>query len=174
MPTELDDVPELRPFLDGADHVDVKTVESTATLREFVAAAISWQPFWLKGLFAARAVFARLLRLNDPDVPAGAKLRPQDIPFTPGGKVHFFTVTEGAEDRYLVMEAADSHLTGYLAVVADPGAFRVATIVRYHRWTGPLYFNVIRPFHHLVVGRMASAGARAPHSPRPPRQEVNA
>jgi len=161
MPAELEDVPELQGLLADADHVDVKTVESPAALPEFVAAAMSWQPFWMKGLFAARAVFARLLRLNDPDVPPASKLRPEDIPFTPGGKVHFFTVTAGAEDRYLVMEAADSHLTGYLAVVADPGRFRVATIVKYHRWTGPFYFNVIRPFHHLVVRGMAGAGARA-------------
>jgi hypothetical protein len=162
MPPELNDVPELRALLDGADHVDVKTVASTASLAEFVAAAMSWEPFWLKGLFAARSVFARPLRLNDPDVPPTRRLRPQDIPFTPGGKVHFFTVTDAAEGRFLVMEAADNHLSGYLAIIADPGRFRVATIVKYHRWTGPLYFNVIRPFHHLVVSGMASAGARAP------------
>jgi len=36
----------------------------------------------------------------------------------------------------------------------------VVTVVRYHAWNGPVYFNMIRPFHHLVVGRMAAAGVR--------------
>jgi hypothetical protein len=32
------------------------------------------------------------------------------------------------------------------------------TIVFYKHWTGPVYFNLIRPFHHLVVARMARHG----------------
>jgi hypothetical protein len=57
-------------------------------------------------------------------------------------------------------------LTGYLAVVAEPLAhgrtrFHNITVVKYHRWTGPLYFKVIRPFHHLVVRSMVTGyGAR--------------
>jgi hypothetical protein len=27
----------------------------------------------------------------------------------------------------------------------------VVTVVRYHNLAGRVYFNVIRPFHHLVV-----------------------
>ena len=52
-----------------------------------------------------------------------------------------------------------------LAVVAEPltvGTWRyyVVTLVRFHNLTGPIYFNIIRPFHHIVVGNMARAGAR--------------
>lgn len=32
---------------------------------------------------------------------------------------------------------------------------RFITTVYYKHWTGPVYFNLIRPFHHLVVSRMA-------------------
>ena len=35
------------------------------------------------------------------------------------------------------------------------------TVVHYKHWTGPVYFNVIRPFHHLVVRQMARAGTKA-------------
>ncbi|MCP4630164.1 MAG: DUF2867 domain-containing protein [bacterium] len=31
--------------------------------------------------------------------------------------------------------------------------FYVITVVHYKHWTGPVYFNLIRPFHHLVVSR---------------------
>lgn len=157
--------PELNPLLTGADHVDVKTTESNMTLREFVSAMVGWQPGWMKMLFRARTVFARLLRLRYSNIPAGTRLRPEEIPFAPGGEIGFFTIVGAAEDRYIVLEASDTHLTGYLAVVAEPVAvgrnrFRVATIVKYRRWTGPLYFNVIRPFHHVVVRSMVNAGAR--------------
>jgi uncharacterized protein DUF2867 len=163
--------PELNSLLAGADHVDVKITEADLTLREFVSSALGWQPGWMKMLFGARVVFAHLLRLRNPRVPAGPPLRPEEIPFSPGGKVRFFTVVGAAEDRYIVLEAADSHLTGYLAVVAEPLAhgctrFHNITIVKYHRWTGPLYFNVIRPFHHLVVRSMVNAGARGRRTER--------
>jgi hypothetical protein len=104
-------------------------------------------------------------------------LRPEEIPFAPGGKVAFFTVVAADDDRYIVLEAADTHLTGYLAVVTAPSAggrarFEVATVVKYHRWTGPLYFNVIRPFHHLIVAGMTRAGAQS--SPDRPQGETSA
>jgi hypothetical protein len=34
----------------------------------------------------------------------------------------------------------------------------VVTVVRYKNASGRVYFNVIRPFHHLVVGAMVRAG----------------
>ncbi|MEV4094105.1 DUF2867 domain-containing protein [Streptosporangium saharense] len=43
----------------------------------------------------------------------------------------------------------------FTVVEADPDRY-VAVVVHYHRWTGPVYFTVIRPFHHLV----ARAGVR--------------
>ena len=163
--------PELNPLIAGADHVDVKITEADLTLREFLSGALGYQPTWMRMLFGARVVFAHLLRLRNPRVPAGPRLRPEEIPFSPDGKVRFFTVVEGAEERYIVLEAADSHLTGYLAVVAEPLAhgctrFHNITIVKYHRWTGPLYFNVIRPFHHLVVRSMVNARARGQRAER--------
>ena len=164
------EIPELAAVLDGADHVDVKSVESEMGLREFVAAALSFRPWWVTALFGVRSVFAWLLRLQQAGPPTAARrrLRREQIPFRVGAAVSFFTVTAAQEDRFLLMSASDTHLTGYLAFVvvpADPasGSVRrcdVVTVVRYHQWTGPLYFFVVRPFHHLVVGGMVKAGAR--------------
>jgi hypothetical protein len=72
------------------------------------------------------------------------------------------------ENRLWVAEVDDTHLRARLAVACDDlgdgrRRFHVVTIVHYKRWTGPVYFRVIEPFHHLVVGAMAKAGvARAP------------
>jgi hypothetical protein len=158
-------VPELNPLFSGADHVDVKTTEADVSLREFVSGAMGWRPYWMRSLFRVRAVLARTLRLRDPDISAGPRLRPEDLPFVPGGKVWFFAVAGAAEDRYIALESADTHLTAYCVVTAERAAadrnrFHVITVVKYHRWTGPLYFNLIRPFHHLVVRSVVNAGSR--------------
>src|SRR3954451_24021840 len=105
--------PELAGLLADADHVDVRGVEATATLREFVAAAMSWRPAWLTVLFHARTVLARMLRLRDAHVTPGRPLRPEEVSFTPVARTSFFTVTAGAEDRPLVLEASDNHLTAW-------------------------------------------------------------
>ncbi|MGV9770481.1 alpha/beta fold hydrolase [Streptosporangium sp. NPDC003464] len=161
------DPPALRSLLDDADFVDVQSVEGEVTLREFVAHSIGWEPGWLRALYLARRVFARLLRLAHRDVVPGSDLAPAEIPFTPGRKIGFFTVVEGVEDRYLLLEATDSHLAAYLAILAEtagPGRrrFRMVTVVKHLHWTGPLYFAVIRPFHYMVVRGMGRAGARRP------------
>ena len=160
--------PDVLSLFDDADHVDVKRGQGDVNLREFVAAAASWHPAWMRMLIRARGVFARGLRLDRPDIPIGTRLGPEDVSFAPGDTVGFFTVTAGAEDRYLVLEGADNHLTGYCAIVVEraaPGSrhrrFRVVTVVRYHRWTGHVYFGVVRPFHHLVVAGMIRAAVAA-------------
>jgi hypothetical protein len=175
------DIPALAAILEGADHVDVKTAHARVgaddpgpSLREFVAGALGYRPGWLVALFAARAVVALFLRLRQA-VPtrAGRAGRPADIDFTPGGRVGFFTVVAAEEDRYLLLQASDIHLTGYLALVVDPPRgdrrrYRAITVVRYHRFTGPLYFTLIRPFHHLVVAGMVRAGAGSGPEPEQP------
>lgn len=100
-------------------------------------------------------------------MPHGPQMTPATVPMRAGDQFHPFTVCLAAEDRYWVAEASERHLTAALGVIVEPldGAqrrFYVLTVVHYHAWTGPVYFNVIRPFHHLVVGRMAAAGVRAP------------
>ncbi|RJO73321.1 DUF2867 domain-containing protein [Nocardia panacis] len=164
--TETLNVPELRDLLTGADHVDIKTAEADLTLDEFLAGMVGGdQGPLLRLLFRARGVLARALRLQHQNIPFESKVRPDEISYTPGTKIWIFTVVDGEPDRFLLMEAADTHLSGCLAVTVEPGRtarhrFQVATIVAYRHWTGPLYFNLIRPFHHLVVAAMVRRAAR--------------
>jgi hypothetical protein len=154
------ELPWLRALTDGADHVDVRTVEGNLPLREFLYGFASWEPGWLRLLYRIRAGFVRLLGMRQEGMPSFAIPRPEDISFTPGDAFSFFTVVDAEEDGHFVAGATESHLTAHVAVVAEPGRFHVVTIVKYRRWTGPVYFNVIRPFHHLVVRGMARAGVR--------------
>jgi hypothetical protein len=157
-------LPALAPLLDGAGHVDVKSIEGEVELREFIAGMISYQPAWIRSLYAARWLVVRLLGMRQDGLAPSMTMSAEDVPMTPGAAATFFTVTMAGEDRHWIAEATESHLTAYLGVVAEPLAgrrrFHVVTIVRYRRWTGPVYFNLIRPFHHLVVRQMMRAGVR--------------
>jgi hypothetical protein len=148
-------IPLLKSLLQSADYHDVKIVESDVTLREFIAGFIGYYPAWVKFLY----------RVRQEGIPKDARLSPEQIPMTAGEKLSFFKVDAAEENSYWIASAADTHLMATLAIVAEPGAnghtrYSGITIVKYRRWTGPVYFNVIRPFHHLVVNGMMQSGAK--------------
>ncbi len=161
----IEQFPQIASVLEGADHIDVKTVQGQVTLREFLAAMFNYQPGWVTILYGVRAVFVRFLGMKQKGIPRPPKLKSEDVGMIPGTKAAFFTVKMAQEDSYYVAEISESHLKAALGVVMEPlpnnlNRFHVITIVHYNRWTGPVYFNVIRPFHHLVVGGMARAGVK--------------
>jgi hypothetical protein len=157
MPTTLHELDDLVPVV---DEIDVKTARGDVTLREFTAGALSHSPLWVKGLFAIRIAVAAVLRLETA-VPDSRRMRPETVSFTPGEKDAFFTVVRGEEDHYLLLKITDNHLIGYLAIITDnerPATFKVVTLVQYLRPAGRFYYNLIRPFHHLVLLSMCRAG----------------
>jgi hypothetical protein len=163
MRTVADD-PRFKKFFEDMDHTDVKRITADVSLRQFIAGMLSYHPWWLAMLFRLREVLVNLLGLVKHDLPARpAVLSADAISFVPGDESLFFIVREAEEDRFWVAETPpDNHLMAYLGVVArriEAGMtqFRVFTTVRYLNWTGPVYFNLIRPFHHLVVSRMMRA-----------------
>ncbi len=156
---------ELVPLLAGADHIDVKTAIGEMTMREYIAAMMAYQPVWVTLLYGLRAVFVRFLGVRQERIPRARSMKPGDVPMKPGDKLAFFHVLMAEDERFWVAEADDRHLNGALCVVVEPlqgnqKRFHVATVVHYHNWAGPVYFNVIRPFHHIVVGSMVRAGLR--------------
>ncbi len=159
---------EWRYYFEGADVTDIKTIVSRNDLRTFIAAMLSYYPWWIVMLYRIRSVVVHVLGLVKHEAPEELpNLQPGQISFTPGEMVTFFSVRMAEENVYWFAETPpDRHLKAYFGVVAeslanDRNRYYVVTIVHYLHWTGPLYFNLIRPFHHLVVARMARAGARA-------------
>jgi len=156
---------EIRELLKEADHVDVKVVEGRVTLRKFIASMLSYYPWWIVMLYRIRAVFVRLLGIREEEnfgeLP---RLEEADISLTPGETAIFFTVYKAEENQFWIAETPEErHLRAYFGIFAedirdDLKRFHVITIVHYKDWTGPVYFNTIRPFHHIVVSRMAQAG----------------
>jgi hypothetical protein len=168
MNNTLQSIEAVRVLLQKHDHFDVKRIEGAVTLRQFIAGALTYHPLWLKGLYAIRAGFVRVLGMKQQAM-AAPRLTAETVPSAAGEWATFFRVVEAQEDCYWIATAGDKHLDSYLMVVAEPRSggvtrFDVGTLVRYHNWAGPLYFNVIRPFHHVVVWQMMKAGVRS-HQP---------
>jgi hypothetical protein len=162
--TYLSNLPAVQNLLQGADHFDAKVIEGNVTLCEFIAGTLSYYPWWIKGLYGIRARFVRLLGMQQ-EYMAMPRLTPQTVSFQVGDMVTFFKVAEGTTEQVWIANATDTHLSAHLVIAAEPltaqsNRFHVGTIVHYHKWTGPVYFNVIRPFHHIVVGSMMQAGIR--------------
>ncbi|MBA2680056.1 MAG: DUF2867 domain-containing protein [Ktedonobacteraceae bacterium] len=159
-------LPELVPLLERADHIDVKTVSGSVNLRTFLANMLNYQPDWITTLYGVRAVFVRFLNMRQNGLPHRQHLTPEGIPMQEGQSAAFFKVRMAREEHYWVAEIKDKHLKALLGVIVEPlpgqrqKRFHVVTVVHYRNWAGPVYFNVIRPFHHLVVGSMALAGVQ--------------
>ncbi len=158
---------ELDIYFQNADHTDIKTVEGEVNLRHFISAMLSYYPWWIVFLYGIRKFLVNILGLvkhEKPDVLPSIK--PEDLTFDPGEKASFFIVRTAKENIYWVSETPeDKHLKAYFGVVAEKLSnrltrFHVFTSVKYLNWTGPVYFNLIRPFHHLVVWSMMRNGVK--------------
>lgn len=163
---EIIDNPELEAFFQDVDYSDVKSIEADVSLRAFIAGMLSYNPWWLVMLYRIRGILVNILGLVKHDKPEKLPVfRSEDISFMPGDGVSFFIVRKAREERFWVSEAPeDKHLTAYFGVLAgtsssDMTRFQVFTAIRYLHWSGPVYFNLIRPFHHLVVSKMMKAGS---------------
>src|SRR4051812_45383112 len=77
-------------WLTRADHVDVKSIQTRLSVREFSAAMLGYQPTWVTALYALRAVFVRLLGMRQAGLPKAPRFNAATLPQAPGAKVGFF------------------------------------------------------------------------------------
>ena len=160
LPDALTQFEAIRRLHARSDHWDAYTTTTDATLSQVVVAALSYHPWWVDGLFRVRGVVAKVLRLKHGDDGVAWGQFPDPLSYEPGAPASFFTVVCGEEGCYWVAGAEDHHLAAQMAVVAEPMTdgptrYHLLTFVQYRDWTGPLYFNLILPFHHLIVFAMA-------------------
>ncbi len=157
--------PELAKIADEADDLHTVAFESRGTLREFLAASLSYMPGWMRFLYRIRWGFVRLLGVRQDGIPEKIGMGARDVPFVPGGQAAIFTVLAAEEECFWMAAAQDAMIKGYLGVVREPlengsSRFYVISGARFLRRTGRLYYNVILPFHHAVVRGMGRAAVR--------------
>ncbi len=158
---------ELELYFKNADYTDIKTIEGEVSLRQFICAMLSYYPWWIVFLYRIREFLVNILGLVKHDKPdVLPSIKPEDLAFDPGEQATFFIVKAAKENSYWVSETPeDKHLKAYFGVVAEELSsrltrFHVFTSVKYIHWTGPVYFNLIRPFHHLVISSMMRNGVK--------------
>ena len=81
---------EWQHYFDGADFTDIKIAESKNDLRKFIAAMLSYYPWWIVMLYRIRALVVRALGLVKHEVSEEQpNLQPEQISFTPGASATF-------------------------------------------------------------------------------------
>lgn len=150
-------LPALHPFLQGADHLDAKSAPTQLELEPLLRRLLAWRPAWLSLLFALRGLLAGLLGLKHPG--KGQRQPPPDL-MRPAGEPGLWEIALVQPPGLWLATLQDKHLKAHIIVALEPLApggvpagslAHLGTVVHYRHWTGPLYFNLIRPFHHLVV-----------------------
>lgn len=150
----------LKDELEEADHIDVKLYEGKKDLQSFIASWLSYHPWWFSGLYAIRKVFVQCLGMKQEINKADKVMKADEISMIQGEMVGFFKVEKAQKGRFWIAAAEDRHLKGFVGIIVEKrptgmNRYHLITIVHYRDWSGPIYFNVIRPFHHLVVHAMA-------------------
>ena len=171
----LQSLAEVTQFTDHADALDIKRVETDIPLREFAVGFLGYQPAWITFLYRVRQAIVPLLGLKHEGMPHATTLSPNELPMQAGEHFGFFKVASAEEDHHWFASADDDHLTAYLGIVQEPLSgnhhrFYIVTAVHYRNWAGPGYYNLIRPFHHLVVYSMIRAALRGANHKQEPVQ----
>src|SRR5687767_585529 len=120
IPSYVAGIKEIAPLFEKADVIDIKTTESSATMREFIAKLLEWQPAWVTFLYGVRAVFVRFLGMKQGGIPRMPHLKPEEVPMQPGKPAAFFKVTQAQEDRFWFVDVKDDHLNAALGVIVEP------------------------------------------------------
>jgi hypothetical protein len=153
---EIQLLPGMDGLLEGADHVDEHAMDGTCSVLDLAAGILSYRPGWMTFLWRVRVWLLRALGQGDRAVPDRQRWTAEILPRIPGERVGFFSVVRSDGETHWIVEGKESHLEAAMVVCATglPDGrkrFHVVTVVRYHNPAGRVYFNVIRPFHHLVV-----------------------
>lgn len=162
---QIQKIKALDIYFQNIDYSDIKTIEGDASLRKFITGMLSYNPGWILVLYRIREIVVKILGLVKHEKPNELpSIKPEELSFKPGESASFFIVRNAKENVYWISETPeDKHLKAYFGVVSEKlgdrlTKFHVFTSVKFLHWTGPVYFNLIRPFHHLVVSRMMKAG----------------
>lgn len=158
-------IPVLHELINGADYVDSKSFVSKCSMNDFLMRMLTYQPAWLGLLYKVRGILAKIMGLQH-DVTGHGKAKKDDFDFEAGGKVDFFTSVDYKSEQYWIGKASDKHLNGYIGVVSEPlesgeTRYHMFTVVNFCNWMGPLYFNLIRPFHHIIMHCMGIYAAKS-------------
>ncbi|WP_295938872.1 DUF2867 domain-containing protein [uncultured Alistipes sp.] len=107
-------------------------------------------PAWLRTLYKIRAMLVKPFGLKTGK-DSDQHLMEQAI--RSGASYRLMSVVEKTGSETII-SLDDKHLRAYLSVYIEDRNIQVSTLVRYHNKLGVAYFNLIRPFHTIVVRKI--------------------
>ena len=119
-------------------------------------------PRWFVSLMVLRNLLVSAFGLKTG--LGGAPLEPaREVRFELGARDCYFTLIDRTDEE-LVMGEGDKHLDFRVSTkkkYSPEGVtvFELTTVVWYNNWLGPIYFNVVKPFHRLLIRRMVERAA---------------
>lgn len=119
----------------------------TVSPNEVMAAFWTTRPAWLNFLFWLRDLLVRPFGLKTGEDGSREKL---EEALKNGESYGFMSVVEQTPDE-TVVALDDKHLVAYMSIYIEGREIFASTVVKYHNKLGVVYFNLIRPFHTLVV-----------------------
>ncbi|WP_291869194.1 DUF2867 domain-containing protein [Maribacter sp.] len=153
--TELTD--NLKKLLNKIDFADTfSTTNHKNTIQEITNLIFNTTPGWINLLFSLRNKIVGLFGLKT-EIPDDYNEK-----YRVGGYVKFFKIFS-ISDYEVILGADDSHLN-FRAIVhndkSDSNNIKVITLVEYNNLKGKIYMGLIKPFHRLIVKRMAQNAFR--------------
>lgn len=142
----------------SADYVDSFRVELPLTedlsVDYLCATVFSATPRWVDWLMVLRNLLVSGFGLRT-EMGNGPPPLTREVRFELGAKDCFFTLIDRSDEE-LVMAEGDKHLDFRVSVRKGKGAegttvLEVTTVVWYNNWLGPIYFNVVKPFHRMLL-----------------------
>ncbi len=151
--------PWIETVSQGADYRDWKSVYGRVPLDFFVANVLKYWPVWFQSFRVPQVIIASVFSMR-----LGPRGRSVAVPMTQGDHVAPFKVVSAQSDSHWIGKAEDKNLVAHVVILASKQDMRtrfdVGTFITFRRLFGRLYFQMVRPFHHLVLSTAMAAAVR--------------
>jgi hypothetical protein len=136
--------------VDYSDIFSVQTKKQNLDIEEVITAFFSTTPKWIDYLFELRHNIVALLGLKTNS----NTIIEFNYPLQAGEKIGFFEIFEVSETEIILGEN-DTHLDFRVLVrIEKENQISVETLVEFKNFFGKTYFQIIKPFHKLIVASM--------------------
>jgi hypothetical protein len=136
--------------VDYLDSFNIMPKKKGVNLEQVVKAFFLTTPSWIIKLLELRHFLVRSIGLKT----CSYKDTKYKFPLIEGDSIGLFKVFEIHEKEILLGED-DSHLDFRVSIKIEPNqSVEVKTIVQFNSLFGKVYFNLIKPFHIIIVRSM--------------------
>ena len=127
------------------------------SIEEITKLFFETSPKWIDHLFEVRNKVVKIFGLKVSDVPNKEELL-KNTKFVINEEIGLFKIFDKSNNE-IILGQNDKHLNFKISILSnirtdDKQLITISTLVYFNKWYGKLYFQLIRPFHKLIVPLM--------------------